>query len=43
MRGYFIKGRLAGVSAGDGGSGWASDIRGGDSTRQLQLAVNIII
>ena len=43
MRGYFIKGRLAGVSAVDGGWGWANDIRGGDSTRQLQLAVNIII
>ena len=43
LRGHFIKGRLAGVSPGDGGWGWANDIRGGDSTRQLQLAVNIII
>ena len=25
------------------GSGWQNDVRGGDSTRQLQLAVNIII
>ena len=39
MRGYFVKGCLAD----DGGWGWANDIRGGDSTRQLQLAVNIII
>ena len=43
MRGYFVKGRLAGVTPGQGGWGWANDIRGGDSTRQLQLAVNIII
>ena len=28
---------------GEGGWGWANDRRGGDSTRQLQLAVNIII
>ena len=43
MRGYFVKGCLADVSAGDGGWGWANDTRGGDSTRQLQLAVNTII
>ena len=43
VRGYFVKGRLAGVTPGDGGWGWANDNRGGDSTRQLQLAVNIII
>ena len=43
VRGYFVKGRLAGVTPGDGGWGWQNDTRGGDSTRQLQLAVNIII
>ena len=35
--------RLAGVIPGDGGWGWQNDIYGGDSTRPLQLAVNIII
>ena len=43
LRGYYIKGRLASVTPGDGGWGWENDGRGGDSTRQLQLAVNIII
>ena len=43
VRGYFVKGRLAGVTPGDGGGGWQNDTRGGDSPRQLQLAVNIII
>ena len=43
LRGYFVKGRLAGITPGDGGWGWQNDIYGGDSTRQLQLAVNIII
>ena len=43
LRGHYIKGRLASVTPGDGGWGWQNDVRGGDSTRQLQLAVNIII
>lgn len=43
VRGYFVKGRLTGVTPGDGGWGWQNDDRGGDSTRQLQLAVNIVI
>ena len=43
LRGYFVKGRLAGITPGDGGWGWQNDMYGGDSTRQLQLAVNIII
>lgn len=44
LRGYYIKGRLASVTPGDtGGWGWENDSRGGDSTRQLQMAVNIII
>ena len=44
LRGHYIKGRLASVTPGDtGGWGWQNDTRGGDSTRQLQLAVNIII
>lgn len=44
LRGHYIKGRLASVEPGDtGGWGWENDQRGGDSTRQLQLAVNIII
>ena len=43
LRGHYIKGRLASVTPGDGGWGWENEISGGDSTRQLQLAVNIII
>ena len=44
LTGHYIKGRLASTTAGDtGGWGWHNDTRGGDSTRQLQLAVNIII
>ncbi len=43
LRGYFVKGRMAGITPGDGGWGWQNDIKGGDSTRQLQLAVNLII
>ena len=35
--------RLEGGIPGDGGWGWQNDIYGGDSTRPLQLAVNIII
>ena len=43
MRGHYIKGRLASITPGDGGWGWENDVRGGDSTRQLQMAVNVII
>ena len=43
LNGHFIKGRMAGITPGDGGWGWMNDTFGGDSTRQLQLAVNIII
>lgn len=43
LRGYFIRDRLVGIEPGDGGWGWQKDERGGDSTRQLQLAVNIVI
>jgi len=43
LNGHFVRGRLAGITPGDGGWGWMNDTRGGDSTRQLQLAVNIII
>lgn len=43
LRAYYIKGRIASITPGDGGWGWQNDTRGGDSTRQLQLAVNIII
>ena len=43
LRGHYIKGRLASVTPGDGGWGWQNDLYSGDSTRQLQLAVNIII
>ena len=43
LRGHYIKGRIASVTPGDGGWGWENDVRGGDSTRQLQMAVNIII
>ena len=43
LMGHYIKGRLASVTPGDGGWGWENEIMGGDSTRQLQLAVNIII
>ncbi|NKB69902.1 MAG: DUF4159 domain-containing protein [Candidatus Latescibacteria bacterium] len=43
LTGHFLKGRLAGITPGNGGWGWQNDTRGGDSTRQLQLAVNIVI
>ena len=43
LMGHYIKGRLVGVTPGDGGWGWNNEVMGGDSTRQLQLAVNIII
>ena len=43
LNGHFVKGRMAGITPGDGGWGWMNDVFGGDSTRQLQLAVNIII
>ena len=43
LMGYYIKGRLVGITPGDGGWGWENEIMGGSSTRQLQLAVNIII
>lgn len=43
LRGHFVKGRMVGITPGDGGWGWMNEVRGGDSTRQLQLAVNIIV
>ena len=43
LNGHFVKDRMAGITPGDGGWGWMNDTFGGDSTRQLQLAVNIII
>ena len=43
LLGYYIQGRLVSIMPGDGGWGWQNDERGGDSTRQLQMAVNIII
>ena len=43
LMGHYIKGRLASVTPGDGGWGWQNEVRGGDSTRQLQMAVNVII
>ena len=43
LMGHYIKGRLASITPGDGGWGWENEVMGGDSTRQLQLAVNIII
>ena len=43
LLGYYIQGRLVSIMPGDGGWGWQNDDRGGDSTRQLQMAVNIII
>jgi hypothetical protein len=43
LTGHFVKGRMAGITPGNGGWGWQNDTRGGNSTRQLQLAVNIII
>ncbi len=42
LMGYYIKGRLAGVSSCTEW-GWMKQRYGGDSTRQLQMAVNIII
>jgi len=43
MMGYFVKGRLAGVEPGMGGWGWGNQLYGGDTTRQLQMAVNVIV
>jgi hypothetical protein len=43
LSGYFVKGRLAGCSPGMGGWGWMNERYFGDSTRQLQMAVNVII
>jgi hypothetical protein len=43
VTGHYVRGRLVGVTPGHGGWGWQKDAQGGDSTRQLQLAVNIII
>ncbi|MBM3280832.1 MAG: hypothetical protein FJY95_22550 [Candidatus Handelsmanbacteria bacterium] len=43
LMGYYVKGRLAGCSPGMGGWGWMNERYFGDSTRQLQMAVNIII
>ena len=43
LRGHYIKGRLVSITPGDGGWGWHNEVRGGSSTRQLQLAVNIVI
>jgi hypothetical protein len=42
LTGYYIKGRLVGVVP-SLGWGWRNDVYGGDSTRQLQMAVNIIV
>jgi hypothetical protein len=42
LKGYFVKGRLAGIESAKGW-GWKNQEWGGDSTRQLQLAVNIIV
>ena len=42
VTGYFVHGRLTGVSPGQGW-GWTNEFHGGDSTRQLQMAVNIIV
>ena len=42
LTGYFVRGRLAGVSSCTEW-GWMKQRYGGDSTRQLQVAVNIII
>jgi hypothetical protein len=42
LMGYFIKGRLAGISP-PTEWGWMNQRYGGDSTRLLQVAVNIVI
>ena len=42
LTGYFIKGRLAGISSHQGW-GWENHQYGSDSTRTLQLAINIIV
>ena len=46
VTGHFVKGRLIGVTPGDGGWGWKHDLRGSAEanwSRQLQMAVNIIV
>jgi hypothetical protein len=42
LTGYFVKGRLAGVASAKGW-GWLNSDYNNDTTRQLQMAVNIIV
>ena len=42
LTGYFVKGRLAGITSRQG-FGWELHLSGADSTRSLQLAVNVIV
>ena len=43
LTGHFVRNRMVGITPGDGGWGWMNDLASGNSTRQLQLAVNILI
>ncbi len=43
LTGHFVRGRMAGITPGVDGWGWMNESGGQTSTRQLQLAVNIII
>ncbi len=42
LTGYYVKGRLAGISSRQG-TGWLDHTASGDGSRQLQMAVNIIV
>ncbi|MCY3761180.1 MAG: hypothetical protein OXH50_08005 [Gemmatimonadetes bacterium] len=42
LTGYFVKGRLAGISSRKG-TGWLDHTASGDGSRQLQMAVNIFV
>lgn len=41
-QGFFIRGRLAGISFSHG-TGWRNHVYNSDATRQLQMAVNVIV
>ncbi|MEE2659863.1 MAG: DUF4159 domain-containing protein [Candidatus Latescibacterota bacterium] len=43
VTGHFVKGRLSGISFPTGGTGLLNHDRGGDATRQIQMAINVII
>ena len=43
LNGHFVKGRMVGVTPGNGGWGWTNRNNHNSLNRQLQLAVNIVV